>query len=95
MSSDDWRQRLQNLIADFSQRRGRGKAAEGTKFDRIAVARAWQAELVDNGLAGPGWPKSAGGLELSLEDQLDYYRMTTAAGCRRIRARCRSSWPRC
>jgi acyl-CoA dehydrogenase len=79
MSSDDWRQRLQKLMADFSQRQSEARAA-GTKIDRIAVARAWQAELVDNGVAGPGWPKSAGCLELSLEDQLDYYRMTSAAG---------------
>ena len=78
MSSDDWRQRLQKLMADFSQRQSGARAA-GTKIDRIAVARAWHAELVDNGLAGPGWPKSAGGLELPLEDQLDYYGMTSAA----------------
>jgi len=79
MSFDGWRERLQALIADFGRRRDEAKA-EGGKVDRIALARAWQADLVNNGLAGPGWPKSAGGLELSLEDQLDYYRMTTAAG---------------
>lgn len=83
MSSYDWRQRLKDLMADFGRRQSEVKAkakAEGVKVDRIAVARAWQAELVDNGLAGPGWPKSVGGLELSLEEQLDYYRMTSAAG---------------
>ena len=83
MSSDDWRQRLQELMADFIRRQSEAKAkarAEQSKVDRTAVARAWQAELVDNCLAGPGWPKTAGGLELSLEDQLDYYRMTSAAG---------------
>ena len=81
MSSDDWRQRLQELMADFGRRQSESNAkTKGIKVDRVAVARAWQAELVDNGLAGPGWPKSAGGLELSLEDQLDYYRMTSAAG---------------
>ena len=83
MSSDDWRQGLQELMADFIRRQSEAKAkarAEQSKVDRTAVARAWQAELVDNGLAGPGWPKTAGGLELSLEDQLDYYRMTSAAG---------------
>jgi acyl-CoA dehydrogenase len=83
MSSVDWRQRLPDLMSDFGRHQAREKAkakAEGIKLDRIAVARAWQAELVDNGLAGPGWPKSAGGLELSLEDQLDYYRMISAAG---------------
>ena len=83
MSSDDWRQGLQELMADFIRRQSEAKAkarAEQSKVDRTAVARAWQAELVDNCLAGPGWPKTAGGLELSLEDQLDYYRMTSAAG---------------
>lgn len=83
MSSGDWRQRLQELMADFRRRQseaGAKKAAEGAKIDRIVVARAWQAELVANGLAGPGWPKDVGGLELCLEDQLDYYRMTTTAG---------------
>ena len=83
MSSEDWRHRLQKLMADFSHRQSEAKAkarAEGTKVDRTAAARAWQADLVDNGLAGPGWPQSVGGLELALEDQLDYYRMTAAAG---------------
>jgi len=78
MSSKDWRTRLEALLAD---RAGRAQnARDGAKVDRIAAARAWHAELVDNGLAAPGWPASAGGLELPLQDQLDYYRMTTAAG---------------
>lgn len=83
MSPDDWRQRLQQLMTEFGRRQAEAKVkatAQGVKIDRIAVARAWQAELVDNNLAGPGWPKSAGGMELPLEDQLDYYRMTSAAG---------------
>ncbi|WP_319453113.1 MULTISPECIES: acyl-CoA dehydrogenase family protein [unclassified Mycobacterium] len=76
MSIDDWRRRLQQLMNDF----GPLHAVGGRGGDRIALARRWQAQLVDNHLAGPGWPKSAGGLELSLEDQLDYHRMTAAAG---------------
>src|SRR6185312_15433305 len=83
MPSDDWRPRLRQLMDDFGRAESEAKAkakAEGYKLDRIAVARDWQAQLVDHGLAGPGWPKSAGGLELSLEDQLDYYRMLTLAG---------------
>jgi alkylation response protein AidB-like acyl-CoA dehydrogenase len=83
MTSVDWRNRLQTLMADFARRQADAKVrakADGVKFDRTASAKAWQDDLVDNGLAGPGWPKSVGGLELSLEDQLDYYRMTTAAG---------------
>src|SRR5882724_6091310 len=76
MSSDDWRVRLELLLAE----RLRDQAAESGKLDRIDAARAWHARLVDEKLAAPGWPKSVGGLELSLEDQLDYYRITTAAG---------------
>ncbi|MCW2628015.1 acyl-CoA dehydrogenase family protein [Mycobacterium sp.] len=76
MSSADWRSRLEGLLAEHR----REQAAESAKPDRIEAARAWHAKLVDNALAAPGWPKSVGGLELSLEDQLDYYRITTAAG---------------
>src|SRR6202011_2904541 len=76
MSSADWRSRLEDLLAEHR----REQAAESAKPDRIDAARAWHAKLVDNALAAPGWPKSVGGLELSLEDQLDYYRITTAAG---------------
>jgi acyl-CoA dehydrogenase len=81
--SDDWRPRLQALLADYGRRQADIKAtarAQGVKIDRIETARAWQAELVDHGLAAPGWPKDVGGLELSVADQLDYYRMTSAAG---------------
>ncbi|AEF37840.1 acyl-CoA dehydrogenase FadE30 [Mycolicibacter sinensis] len=83
MPSDNWRERLTALMTGFVQSQAEQKAESkllGVKFDRTESAKAWQAELVDNGLAGPGWPKSVGGLELSLEDQLDYYRMTSAAG---------------
>lgn len=76
---DNWRGRLQNLIGDFGRRQHELRAASAVKIDRVEVARSWHAALVDNNLAGPGWPKSVGGLELSLHEQLDYYRMTTAA----------------
>jgi len=79
VQSNDWRVRLERLLAEFG-RRQREAAKARAMPNRIDTARAWHAELVDSGLAAPGWPKSAGGLELSLEDQLDYYRMTTAAG---------------
>lgn len=79
MQSNDWRVPLERLLAEFGRRQREAAKAEA-KPNRIETARAWHAELVDNNLAAPGWPKSVGGLELSLEDQLDYYRMTTAAG---------------
>ncbi|MFW0786974.1 acyl-CoA dehydrogenase family protein [Gordonia sp. CPCC 206044] len=66
------------LLDDHSHRR-RPQTSEA-RFD---AAVAWQSELVDAGLAAPGWPASAGGMELDLSDQLEYYRMTTAAGAPR------------
>ncbi|WP_432246623.1 acyl-CoA dehydrogenase family protein [Mycolicibacterium sp. ELW1] len=79
METQDWRSRLESLLGDFRRREGEA-AASGAKPDRIEAARAWHAELVDHQLAAPGWPRVVGGLDLSLEDQLDYYRMTTEAG---------------
>jgi acyl-CoA dehydrogenase len=79
MQATDWRPRLESLLADF-RRRQNDTARSGDKPDRIEAARAWHATLVDYGLAAPGWPQSVGGLELPLQDQLDYYRMTTDAG---------------
>ena len=81
--STAWRPRLQQLLAGYVARRAELVAeakVAGVKIDRIEAARAWHSELVDHGLAAPGWPESAGGLGLCVEDQLDYYRMTTAAG---------------
>lgn len=71
----DWRDRLTQLMAAYSNR-----PRPATSKERAAAAIAWQSELVDAGLAAPGWPRSVGGMELDLDDQLDYYRMTTAAG---------------
>jgi acyl-CoA dehydrogenase len=79
MGPENWRSRLQKLLDGWRRRQTEAKSA-GVKLDRIETARAWHAELVDNDLAAPGWPKTVGGLELSVSDQLDYYRMTTAAG---------------
>lgn len=79
MQAADWRVRLESLLVDF-RRRLSETARSGVKTDRIEAARAWHAELVDHGLAAPGWPRAVGGLELPLADQLDYYRMTTDAG---------------
>lgn len=75
--SDDWRTRLKQLLDVYSREQA---SARTVRTDRIEVARQWHSQLVDEKLAAPGWPKSVGGMELSVEDQLDYYRMTTAAG---------------
>jgi acyl-CoA dehydrogenase len=79
MQTADWRGRLELLLAEFRRRRA-DATQSGAKPDRIETARAWHAELVDHGLAAPGWPREVGGLDLPLGDQLDYYRMTTDAG---------------
>jgi acyl-CoA dehydrogenase len=79
MQRAEWRPRLESLLAEF-RRRQSDIARSGEKPDRIEAARAWHAELVDHHLAAPGWPREVGGLDLSLQDQLDYYRMTTDAG---------------
>ncbi len=71
----DWRTRLTALLDDY-----RNRPRPKTSRERFEAAIAWQSELVDAGLAAPGWPRAVGGMELELEDQLDYYRMTTAAG---------------
>lgn len=71
----DWRPRLSALLEDY-----RSRPRPTTSRERLAAAAAWQSELVDAGLAAPGWPSWAGGMDLPLEDQLDYYRMTSAAG---------------
>ncbi|MDL9938084.1 acyl-CoA dehydrogenase family protein [Gordonia sp. ABSL1-1] len=70
-----WRERLAALLADY-----RSRPRPSTSRARLEAAVAWQSELADAGLAAPGWPSSVGGMELDLEGQLDYYRMTTAAG---------------
>lgn len=69
----DWRARLRQLLDDY-------RHEPQVVGDRIHAARAWQSRLVDEKLAAPGWPKSVGGMELPLEEQLEYYRITTAAG---------------
>jgi alkylation response protein AidB-like acyl-CoA dehydrogenase len=79
MQTIDWRPALEALLDAFTRRQADASSSR-ERPDRIQAARAWHAELVDHSLAAPGWPRSVGGLELSLEDQLDYYRMTTDAG---------------
>ncbi len=60
MQTADWRGRLESLLAEV-RRRQADIARSGDKPDRIAAARAWHAELVDNELAAPGWPRDVGG----------------------------------
>ncbi|WP_280490245.1 acyl-CoA dehydrogenase family protein [Nocardia carnea] len=71
----DWRTRLSALLDDYRKR-----PRPATSRARFEASIAWQSELVDAGLAAPGWPVEVGGMALSLEDQLDYYRMITSAG---------------
>jgi acyl-CoA dehydrogenase len=75
VDGSSWRARLAELLDDHRRR-----PRPATSRDRFDAAIAWQSELVDAGLAGPGWPTSVGGLGLDVTDQLDYHRMMTAAG---------------
>src|SRR5690625_5259690 len=75
LTNDDWQGRLTVLLEDY-----RARPRPATSRERFEASIAWQSELVDAGLAAPGWPREVGGMDLSLEDQLDYYRMMTAAG---------------
>ncbi|OFB37144.1 acyl-CoA dehydrogenase [Mycolicibacterium sp. (ex Dasyatis americana)] len=78
-----WRPRLRALLDEFAERRAEGETAakaKGVRIDRSALAREWHSKLVSHGLAAPGWPKSAGGMDLSVQEQLDYYRISSAAG---------------
>jgi alkylation response protein AidB-like acyl-CoA dehydrogenase len=53
------------------------RAADGGRppkdpISRLAWQRAWCARLADGGWAGPTWPRSCGGLELDISEQLIY-----------------------
>lgn len=48
-----------------------GPAPRGA--ERLGWQRRWQAILVDEGWAGPGWPKDAGGMELPFSRQVVYH----------------------
>lgn len=48
--------------------------------ERWAWQRRWAAHLVDEGWAGPSWPRRYGGMELSLDDQVAYHEEYAAAG---------------
>lgn len=46
---------------------------------RLSWSRRWHAVLHDNGYAGPSWPRSAGGMELSFDKQVVYAEETARA----------------
>ncbi|MFJ4828660.1 acyl-CoA dehydrogenase family protein [Streptomyces sp. NPDC088747] len=60
--------RLRDFVRDHPTRPPRDRA------ERLSWARAWHAALTDAGLAAPGWPADAGGMDLSLPDQIAYHR---------------------
>ncbi|WP_280484374.1 acyl-CoA dehydrogenase family protein [Nocardia cyriacigeorgica] len=74
VTSGNWRERLTALLADFAT-----WPPATSREDKARLARKWQSALVDAGVAAPGWPQAAGGLELGVQDQIDYYRMLSAA----------------
>ncbi|MFE5027456.1 acyl-CoA dehydrogenase family protein [Streptomyces sp. NPDC056656] len=68
MPAAQWREQLRAFLADHAGRPPKGKA------QRLAWSRAFQGDLVDAGLAAPGWPVEAGGMALDLADQIAYHR---------------------
>jgi alkylation response protein AidB-like acyl-CoA dehydrogenase len=68
-----WTVRLREFLAGHSGKPPRGSA------ERLAWARAFHADLTDVGLAAPGWPAEAGGMGLSIADQVAYHQEMTRA----------------
>lgn len=68
-----WKDRLNAFLDAHADRPPRDKA------ERLAWARAFHADLAEAGLAAPGWPVEAGGMELELADQIAYHQLMTRA----------------
>lgn len=49
------------------------------KAQRLAWQQDWHARLADAGLAGPAWPKEVGGLDLDVDQQLEYHSLMSQA----------------
>jgi alkylation response protein AidB-like acyl-CoA dehydrogenase len=68
-----WKDRLSEFLDAHAGKPPRDKA------ERLAWARAFHADLEEAGLAAPGWPAEAGGMELELADQIAYHQQMTRA----------------
>jgi len=64
---DEFRDQLRARFAEHHP----GKPPKG-RAERLAWQRAWCATAVDEGLAGPAWPREYGGMDLSFEEQVVY-----------------------
>jgi len=64
---DEFRDQLRARFAEHHP----GKPPKG-RAERLAWQRAWCATAVDEGLAGPSWPREYGGMDLSFEEQVVY-----------------------
>jgi alkylation response protein AidB-like acyl-CoA dehydrogenase len=68
-----WSERLAKFLEAHTGKPPRDKG------ERLAWARAFHADLEEAGLAAPGWPAEAGGMELDLADQIAYHQQMTRA----------------
>ncbi len=73
-----WRSRLRAWLEVEVPRHGPPPAASASKERRV-YDTGWQRKLYDAGYAGLGWPKTFGGAEAALAEQLIYYEETARA----------------
>jgi alkylation response protein AidB-like acyl-CoA dehydrogenase len=66
-TDEQFRARLRSFLGDNHPGRGPKDATE-----RLAWQKAWLALLFDAGLAGPGWPREYGGMDLPFARQVIY-----------------------
>ncbi len=64
---DDFRDQLRERFAEHHP----GPPPKGREA-RLAWQRSWCATAVDHDLAGPGWPREYGGMDLTFEEQVVY-----------------------
>ena len=68
----------ENLGGEFEVVRGRG--GPGDEHSLVEERKAWERLLGQHGWIGIGWPKSVGGRELSLTQQMIFYEEYARAG---------------
>ena len=64
-------ERFRAALRAFLESHTPGKPPKGGA-QRLAWQRSWHATLVDNGYAGPSWPKAYGGMDLTFSRQVVY-----------------------
>ncbi len=68
----------EKLTGAYEPLRFRGGAGDGEALPELR--KKWEQELAEGGWTGLGWPKSVGGRELSVADQVVFYEEYARAG---------------